>query len=130
MLKKLFYVSASILMLAASYYLGARNAGAQSPGSVQVIGPGMVISGGAVYYAQSPGLTPAWQAVTELPPVPVASIVYDDCAGNGASGRVITASGEGWVNPGANRWTSIGIIPGATPAAQPSWGKLKASYRK
>lgn len=55
-LKRLFYASASILMLALAYHLGATNAGAQAPGNAVVAvvppdGAGGVSGNGAVVTA-------------------------------------------------------------------------------
>ncbi len=50
-LKRLFYVSASILLLAAAYHLGASTARAQAPGNpvVAAFNAGVITANGDVY---------------------------------------------------------------------------------
>jgi hypothetical protein len=91
MLKKLFYASASILMLAIAYHLGANTAAAQAPGNPLV---GITYGSSAVFAAAANG------------------DVY-----------VFSGPGPGWI-----RYPNV--FSGSTPAAQPSWGQLKAQYRK
>ena len=69
MLRKLFYVSASLLMLAAAYHLGASTAGAQSGGSNVVsgfVGGGAPIAmlGGVVTASGDVYVTPDWVSWT------------------------------------------------------------------
>ena len=93
MLKKLFYASASILMLALAYHFGATSAGAQAPGN-PVVGVTYVAAGSAF---------------------------------------AVTANGDIYISGYSDlqHWTLSGnIFSGATPAAQPTFGQLKAQYRK
>src|SRR5258706_12460914 len=86
MLKNLFYASASILMLALAYYLGASTATAQAPGNPIV------------------------------------------AAGNG---HVYSANGDDYIEQGAGTYIRLGnVFSGPPPAAQRTWGRLKAQYRK
>jgi hypothetical protein len=93
MLKKLFYASASILMLALAYHLGANTAAAQAPGNPVV----------AAAYSSAQNESGVW-AFT-------------------ANGDAYFDSPTGWVR-------TINIFTNQTPAAQPTWGQLKAGYRK
>jgi hypothetical protein len=57
MLKKLFYASASILMLAIAYHLGANTAAAQTPGNPVVAAQGsFVYAANGDAYLVNPGL--------------------------------------------------------------------------
>jgi hypothetical protein len=94
MLKKLFYASASILMLALAYHLGATSASAQAPGNPVVAMMPSVVS------------TARMHAIT----------ANGDLYSSGDDIRV---------------WTrTANIFAGSTPAAQTTWGQLKATYRK
>ena len=94
MLKKLFYASASILMLALAYHLGASTAQGQGGGQPIALtgfnGDAIaMLTNGDIYYSNS-NLT----------------------NGNG-------------------QWSYRGnLFTYPTPAAQPTWGQLKAQYRK
>jgi len=96
MLKKLFYASASILMLALAYHFGATSAGAQSGGNV----------------------------------------VVNAFAGGGApismNGGAVTAAGDVYVTGDWVTWTRLSNVftGAATPAAQQTFGQVKAQYRK
>jgi hypothetical protein len=98
MLKKLFYASASILMLAIAYHLGATTAAAQAPGN-----PVVATFSFAAYQGGQPA-------------------------------AIVTANGDIYYNasgvtyqPG---WYRLGnVFTGPTPAAQPTFGQLKARYR-
>ena len=62
MLKRFFYASAAVLMLALAYHLGAGTAGAQAPSNpvVATFGPWTVVTAnGDVYYAPN-GVTGPW----------------------------------------------------------------------
>jgi hypothetical protein len=90
MLKKLFYASASILMLALAYHLGATSATAQAPGN-----PVVAIAG------------------------PYSFVLT-------ANGDLYAPAGQAEVGP----WVRARNVFGSpTPAAQPTWGQLKAHYR-
>ncbi len=89
MLKRLFYASASVLMLALAYHLGATSATAQAPGNPVVAGDGL--------------------------------------------GIAFTANGDVYRNTIADysAWERVGnVFSGPTPAQQPSWGEMKARYRR
>ncbi len=121
MLKKLFYASASILMLALAYHLGASTATAQS-GLFRVLNPGgplIIEVGGAVYTFNGS----AWeQPSLAPPPVPASSLLVGD------SQTYMTVDGTTWV--WNNQWQSVPLPGSPTPAAQPTFGQLKAQYRK
>jgi hypothetical protein len=60
MLKKLFYASASVLMLALAYHLGANTASAQAPGNPIVSGDGgIALTANGDVYVNSKLLTPS-----------------------------------------------------------------------
>jgi hypothetical protein len=103
-LKRLFYASASILMLAAAYHLGASTAGAQGGGTV---------SGIATVMPPAPGYAGQLLVLTAN---------GDVYARNLAQGTAPMPAG-----PAAflgNFWSG-----GTSPAATESWGSLKAKYR-
>jgi hypothetical protein len=100
MVKKLFYASAAMLMLALAFHLGATTAQGQS---------GSMVTGFAV----------------------------GSVGGNWADCYVITPNGDVFsrtlnAQGGAQPLVYIGNFwnGGPTPAAQPTWGQLKAQYRK
>jgi hypothetical protein len=95
MLKKLFYASASILMLAIAYHLGATTAAAQAPGN------------------------------------PIVGAAYSTSSYNGGV-FAFAANGDVYLLPsGGNTWVhTLNLFTNQTPTAQPSWGQLKAQYRK
>lgn len=99
MLKKLFYASASILMLALAYHFGAATALGQAGSMVTGF---TAVPGGlnlTYYYAMTPN-----------------GDIYQNNA------TPLFTSAPAFVG---NFW---GGSP--TPAAQPTWGQLKATYRK
>jgi hypothetical protein len=91
MLKRFFYASASVLMLALAYHLGANSAAAQAPGNPVV-------------------------------------------AAFGQSLAVVTANGDVYAsdsNTYPGPWHRVANVFGSpTPAAQATWGQVKAGYRK
>lgn len=127
MAKRLFFVSAAILMLMIAYHLGARNAQAQSGSYFRVTGQGVVVVGDHAYILEGSDTPPPWiwkpldSAV--LLPVPVSSCVYL------TRGGAITAAGEGFIWDGV-RWQPGGFVPGGTINVQPeTWGGVKQKYR-
>ena len=77
MLKRIFYASAAVLMLALAYHLGAGTATAQAPGNPVVAtfpgggSPAIVTANGDVYLGN--GLNSTWQLVSNVftgPPTP------------------------------------------------------------
>ncbi len=131
MLKKLFYASASILMLAIAYHLGAVSAKAQTNGLVQVgdidaqFARGIAaVSGRTVYTANVAPFRP-YGASAPVPGIdPVVAV-------DGADGIVMLANGDVYATDTYGVWQLQGnMIPGPTPAARPTWGQLKATYRK
>ena len=102
MLKKLFYASASILMLALAYHLGAQNATAQAGSTIVGVtggGPGLIVVtlNGDVYAREV-------RASSSTP-----------CSPSLGCGPLLMG----------NLWSG-----GPTPAAQPTFGQVKAQYRK
>ena len=127
MLKRLFYVSGIILMLAVAYHFGYREAQAQSGSYFRILGS----AGNSVYVAVGDNVYAAdltqgsWELGTPyLPPVPVSSLVFYNYI------TAITESGEGWRNRNYTSWESIGMLPSGTIAVQPeTWSGMKERYR-
>jgi hypothetical protein len=74
-LKKLFFASASILMLALAYHLGASTATAQAPSNpvVGISNNNVVTANGDVYTGTGTGSVELWTLVSNVfsgPPVP------------------------------------------------------------
>jgi hypothetical protein len=129
-----FYACVGIFLLALSYHFGASSVHAQS---------GMTIDGGGIAYIQ--GLPAGYRASGV-----VGRIFYSmDAYGNGivqptpipGTARVIATdpayfsvmleNGDMFVSAGSAGWTRLGNLFGSpTPAAQATWGQLKASYHK
>ncbi len=128
MLKRLFYSSAIILMLALAYHLGARNSEAQPGSTFRVVGDvgPFVLSGGTIYLMYGPANP--WHSIPDadytLPPVPVSDLLLY------TGWSALTFSGEGWFRQG-NTWISLGLVPGGTVTVQPeTWGGVKQKFRK
>jgi hypothetical protein len=133
MLRKCFYVSASLLMLALAYHLGASTATAQGSGSSGFIGGGsdgphfMSVDGSQ--YGQPGGPFTLWVSEGEVPlsanPGAYGTAIVDWSGGNAAltnTGRVFERVGNSWVDRG-------NAPGGATPTMQSSWGALKVKAR-
>ena len=116
-----FFVCAGIFLLALSYHLGARSAGAQAPPYFDVLSCNVVRVGDAIYKFQD-GDT-AWLRVSDLPPVPPSNLVAFGC-----TSYAILHDGEGWLRLPGGTWVSVGYAPAATPAQGISIGQLKAKY--
>lgn len=125
MAKKFFYVCSGLFLLLASYHLGAARAVAEV-GGLRVLSPTAVELGGAIYRLTE-GCPPSWVQVTDLPPVPVSSIVAFE------NYYAVTTSGEGWMDynctGSGGDWLSAGVPPGAVPGQRESWGAVKQRYR-
>jgi hypothetical protein len=132
MLKRLFYASASILMLAAAYHLGASSATAQARSASALSGtitaPGLFKSVGDHYTAVI-GRT-FYESGSPLP-VPIPETVDAIATGFGgtnadevmlANGNVYSWNGSGWTYHG-------NVVGGVTAASAQSWGAMKARYR-
>ncbi len=136
MLKKLFYASASILMLALSYHLGARIATGQSGEQLMDIAWRMadghaygVSASGAIY--ATPGHCQPWSLVGHMPAGCVPVCVLDGDVGGSLD--IACADGSAWTVQGSV--PNISVVPGSqvfggpTPAARATWGGLKARHR-
>lgn len=123
-LKRFFYASASILMLALAYHFGAGTAGAQSPAG-WVVGFGgtnasmpIVGVGNRVYWYD-------FNSRTVLPAGDYPRTVVG--IGNNV---VVLDNGDFYVD-GALAGSYSSVLPGSpTPAAQRTFGQLKVQYRK
>ena len=136
MLKKLFYASASILMLALAYHLGATTATAQSPtGEVAVLT--------ATLMANDPLPLPIYKDGTMALASDchwiVSPALLDDTRFGATVFRCETFAGvlyslapdDGNNRSRANCMAVAVRGSGApTPSAQPTFGQLKAQYRK
>jgi len=136
MLKKLFYASASILMLALAYHFGAASAGAQSPGTIQgaSAGPATGYATGVVgrtfYYKRHNSNEPGG---TVPDPVPGDSpVIATQGSGPGSIQVAVLENGDVYSrNLNESAWVYFGNLVGSpTHAAQQTWGQLKAQYRK
>ena len=96
-----FYVAAGIFLLALSYHLGARNAGAQvgSIVGISTSGPRMTAT-----------------CFTAVHVVTATGDLYERLVCNGQLVESVTYIGNFWSG-------------GPTPAQQESWGALKSRYR-
>jgi hypothetical protein len=133
-LKRLFYASASILMLAAAYHLGALSAGAQSGGamegaSVQATPSGLIASftmNRVLYLSQLTNAGYWWP----VPAAPVGGAAIPGTAAVVATApyAVLLANGDVYTPAygyGGN------LVTGSRPTAtrQQTFGALKAKYR-
>jgi hypothetical protein len=136
MLKKLFYASASVLMLAAAYHLGAVSAQAQGGATVDCGGISFRSNGtthgfvaGAVTgrtYRFFNGIDAITTFSQPIPGTsPAIAVNPDNAAVMLANGDVYDFSG------GTQSWEFVvNMAGGATPAAKSTWGQLKTNYRK
>jgi hypothetical protein len=134
-LKKLFYASAFLLMLAAAYHIGPSTATAQAPGTelVAITGFGEgcyniagVSRDGGVYFRCDSG---GWQHVANLPGEGAAVYWSRDFDPNLYVGL---RNGDVWVHAPGGSWEFAylgNMFGGPTPVAAKSWGALKAKYR-
>jgi len=118
-----FFVCAGIFLLALSYHLGARSAGAQAPGGVECVnvdgGRGFAVIDGYSYMSGGSG-------VSRIPvPVPGRTVA---CLFE----TVLLDNGQVWTYTESEAWTLRGALPfgSATPAQPISIGQLKAKYAK
>ena len=137
-LKRLFYVSASLFLLAAAYHLGASTAGAQIQNTIwsanradAMVG---VVSGRTIRW-MSTGINSGFGTTGSLPPVPGSAEIVQFCVGNqacgNAEGTAILADGSVWTLPiCTSAWIPVGnLLSGSTPTTATTFGALKAKYR-
>ena len=142
MLKRLFYGSASILMLALAYHVGAQSAQAQAQG----IAPSWIgdAGNGHLWAFAVVGRTPyssnnlADHGV--FPPIPGTGSIIAISATNTDDKMVLAMLDNGDMyafnnfgggSNGTPAWYRVGnVFAGSTPAHQQTWGQLKAQYRK
>lgn len=140
LLKKLFLASASVLMLALAFHLGASTAGAQS-GLLRVLGVGpsgpFVQVGGSVYVLDLRGTFGApgsWRNASDIVPLWLVqpsdiALLTGSTGGSREAGCCITSSGAAYQTDGYS-WVQIASVPGgATPARTQSWGSVKVQQR-
>jgi hypothetical protein len=140
MLKRFFYASVAVLMLAIAFHIGASTAHSQAGGTiVDADDPGggswVVTSSGTVYFSiygsQNPS-APHWTPLGTIPAT--APIVRIQDAGTDASGNsnvhAFDASGNFYVSTNnGGTWARRGNVFGVpVPALQRSWGQVKALY--
>ena len=139
MLKKVFYASASILMLALAYHLGATSAHGQSAnalvGYVQSGNLGFVLTANGdeyVWDSNNPGLGWHYDRNVGASAGRPAGQFTVFTLGNGF--YAFTANGDVYKIPtldGPYSWTYVNNVFGTpTPAAQQTFGQIKAQYRK
>jgi len=132
--KAFFFVCAGVFLLALAYHLGAVSVRAQGASTVEAgefayrmtgTAYGFVASGvvGRSYH----WLAPSGAIQTNPVPIPGTAQVI---ATNPDLGVVMLANGDIFEMSGAD-WRLVTNLAGApTPAAQPTFGQLKAQYRK
>ena len=131
MLKKLFYASASILMLALAYHLGATSVSAQAGSGALMGGYGNFVCtpNGDIWFSDGRG---GWS------PSSLGNVFNGSPAGRtivqfdySSEGGAMANTGEVFQHAGGG-WHSVGVSPAGapTPAAQPTFGQVKAQYRK
>ena len=138
MAKRLFYVSASLLMLALTYHLGASAARAQIQNTLwyanhmdATVG---IVAGRTIRWMQT-GIGNTG-TTGELPPVPGSPEIVQFSVGNMSAGQpealAILADGSVWkLGIGTSAWAMVGnLLSGSpTPTLQSSWGALKVKAR-
>ena len=137
MLKRLFYASASILTLAVAYHLGATTATAQSHPSVVAIawnhadGYAYAVDAAGGIFA-NPGNCGTWSPVGQMPPGCTPTCILD----GDLSGHLDVGCSNGAFYNLAGQFPHVtpvfcsSIYGGPTPTAQPTFGQVKATYRK
>ncbi len=131
--RSFFFVSCGIFLLALSYHLGARSAGAQSAGWLEGAD-----SAGGNYTASINRVV--WMVASDglhsiATPIPGTSSVLNTCggiSGAGPTALVILADGSCYYWPsGGTTWVLYGSFAGVgnpVPAQSISIGALKAKY--
>ena len=128
-----FFVCAGIFLLALTYHLGAKNAGAQGgmfEGARCGGGTWTAAVNRVLWVLDSEGLHQAG------PPIPgTSSVVATDGGwyGGTTGGSAVLASGDCYyLSPGGSDWQLCGNLLGGnpTPAQSISIGQLKAKYAK
>jgi hypothetical protein len=144
MARKFFYVCGGLFLLALSYHLGARSAGAQSGGnpvaSIDYGGNGLLASGvdasGQLSMVQMRDSGPADPVVRVPFPVP-SQVLASYATPNGTGGvyeafivcsdgtiyRYLSSTGGGWQ-------VHSHLFGGATATQSTTWGQVKDRYRK
>ncbi len=126
-----FYVCAGIFLLALSYHLGATNARGQVGGTGWFISG---VSGGIPWVTTASG--DVWRYVPGNGWLSSPNIFGGASSGQTivalVPGEAVTSTGEVWYGTvNGAPWANAGAPPlGPTPAALPTWGQLKAQYRK
>jgi hypothetical protein len=132
MARKFFFIGAGILCLALAYNLGARSATAQAVG---LGAPGIFWTyGGYTYWTGAVNRSFVWAANagnstphTIPDPIPGTSPVAATMMSDYVT-AVLLANGDMFTWNGA--WQFKGnLVAQATPAAQETWGSVKARYR-
>ena len=115
--RKLFYVSASILMLALAFHLGAAMAIGQVSGALS---SGAITSDGVYAVSGRTIVVEQGGSYGQSAPIPGSSPVLA-----GKLGAALTADGTIWSDEGG-AWHPAGQFPvGPTAARRQSWGALK-----
>ena len=128
--KTFFYVCAGLFLLALSYNLGARSAGAQAGGSIAVGDINMGGQGGIaalvdrLLYRATDG--PPFETYGPTPPIPgtepIVAVYGPDPRAMLANGDVYRLSGSAWILAG-------NVLGSGTPAQRATFGALKKRYR-
>jgi len=137
--RSFFYVCAGLFVLALAYHLGARNAGAQAPGSPVVAMEAIqgsrfhVMTANGDLYTSCCGTTPTWSFVGNVfggaaPGSPVVAM----SANEGRLFFAMTANGDLYTSCCGTTptWSFVGnVFGGPVPAQRETFGALKSRYR-
>jgi hypothetical protein len=137
--RKFFYASAAILMLAIAYHLGASTATAQAAGTLADVhdtglGSYAVTPSGAVYFSFYGSLSapaPHWSPRGNISsPSPIMHIGDAQLDGSQVVVHAFAENGNFYVSTDDGRtWSLHGnVFGGPVPALQQSWGQLKKLY--
>ncbi|HKQ57271.1 MAG TPA: hypothetical protein VJY35_05345 [Candidatus Eisenbacteria bacterium] len=125
-----FYVSVGVFLLALSYHLGARSAGAQGPLALLAMTdypqlPWAAVAldkAGGIYFGQNR----QWSRIGTTPSVPTTVWTRN------SSGEVFVTLENGDLYRLASDWSLIydsNVFGGPTPADVQTWGAMKSRYR-
>lgn len=134
-LKRLFYASISLLVLAAILHLGYQNAQGQI-GSSFFLGtsggtPFVVLTDGSAYMPSSTSTPAPWVPIADVPVKSNPHAEYGTAIVGAGDRVVVTNTGRVFVLLGGNNaWIDIGNVPtGSTPAQLRTWGSVKVQQR-
>ena len=138
MAKRFFFVCAGLFLLALTYHLGAKSAGAQGAGTIVCVNwgqnsnpPQLAFVSDRTFYLAS-----ASSPCSPIPlggPIPGSSPVVNAGFGGSAdyNALVVLDNGDVYSNDTSfSSWTLRGNLLCATSAQRATWGQIKGQYRK